>query len=141
MRVSKAEMDSSLSIYTLQCAVNSFYRIFLCNFGSRLHIRLVKLDHVGARVEKVFDFFIDGRSIIHCRSFVCLIVIILSLLGHGEWSWERNLDPSVRIRFQKKNVVHLNRCFAMNGTCDSGYWVRMAGAIDCGSRLVDVYAT
>ena len=106
--------------------------------GARLHVGFVELDHIGAGVEEILDFPVHGPGVIGGEGFLVAVEIILSLLGHGERPREGDLDPSVRVRPQELDVLHLDGPPSRNLSDDPRHGVGVAGTVHGGAVVIDI---
>src|SRR5437763_113038 len=68
------------------------------------------------------------------------VIIVLGLLAHREWAGDRDADRPLGVPAQEYRVADLRRLRAPDRSHDPRHWVRVAGAVERRSRIVEVDA-
>jgi hypothetical protein len=127
--VAETQMYRRGADHTGQCAIEGLHAVHASGLRSRLKIGLVQLDDVGASREEVTHLGVDGVGIGVRKVFRISVVIVLSLLRHGEGTRHRDLDRAVGVFAQEANIGHLNRPRPAHRAHHAGDGVRMSAAV------------
>ena len=106
-----------------------------------MHVWLVDLHDIRARLEQIADFLVDGDGIVHGGEFpAAAIVFDLGLLSHGEGAGHRNLDLAGRMAPQEQNILDLHGVPPPDVADDSWNRIRMPAAVERAAGIVDIHS-
>ena len=135
----RSRHSGSWSLDAVKRRVERFQAELACLFWTRLHVGFVDLHDVGARCEKVLDLRVNGGGVVKRAFLLTLVEIVLRLLRHGERARDCDLYHAICVGAQKSDIIGLDRILAADLPGDARNRIGVTGAIECGTRIVDVY--
>src|SRR5438093_13374805 len=112
-------MNGGCTLHAFERTIYSRDSILPRPFRTRLQIRLIDLHNVGSRRKQVVDFFVDRCCVIESHFLFALVEIVLRLLRHRKWTWNRHLDHPAGIGSEELKVSYLYGMLATNPPNDA----------------------
>ena len=97
MRISEARVQRGRPLDPVERAIDGRNRKSSGFLRPSLQVGLVDLNHVCARCEQGANLFVDGDCERHRQLGLVLVVVVLRLLRHREWTRQGGLDGPVGV--------------------------------------------
>ena len=137
-RVSEADVHRRGAGHPVQRAIERGHAVLPRLVRLRLHVRLVELDDVSARLEQVLHLRVDRGGIVERHVGLARIEFVLRLLGHRERPGNRDLDRARGVRPQEANVARFDGMPSADAAHDARHDDRLPAAADHRAGMVEV---